>query len=114
MRPGIQLSQEYLEGVVLGEAVLGGGGGGSIAEGLRLGRAALAAGASRLAPLEALPDEAEAATASLVGSPASRNAVVEAADPLRAWQMLSELARTDIGGDREMIRFSFPAEELVQ
>ena len=95
---GIRLNGEHLEDAVLGGAVLGGGGGGAIPEGLRLGREALSAGVPRLVSLDSLQDDAEIATASLVGSPASLEATVEPADHLRAWQILSELASRRLDG----------------
>jgi hypothetical protein len=95
---GLPLGAEELEAAILGGAILGGGGGGSMAEGVRLARAALAYGVPRLLQLESLPDDVLVATASLVGAPAAPHAVVEPADYLRAWQLLSHLSDRPLAG----------------
>jgi DUF917 family protein len=98
MIEGTRLGSAELEAVVLGGAVLGGGGGGRIAEGLRLGRHDLALGTPTLVSLEALAGDALIATASLVGAPASAQASVEPADYLRAWELLADLSDRPLGG----------------
>jgi hypothetical protein len=58
MNDGVVLGADELKAAVLGGAVLGGGGGGPMADGMRFGRAALACGTPRLLPLESLSDDA--------------------------------------------------------
>ncbi|RPJ58897.1 MAG: DUF917 family protein [Acidobacteria bacterium] len=94
----IRLGAQDVEAAVLGGAILGGGGGGSMKEGLRLGYEALKAGAPSLVPLASLPDDTLVATASLVGAPAARDAIVEQRDYVRAWELLAAWTDAPIGG----------------
>jgi len=92
---GLPLGADELEAAILGGATLGGGGGGSMAEGMRMGRAALARGTPRLLQLESLADDVLVATVSVVGAPAAAQAVVQPADHLRAWQLLAQAVEQD-------------------
>lgn len=84
----MRLTADHLEGALLGGAFLGGGGGGSMAVGREMGSAAMAAGGPELLPPDVLDDSALVATVALVGSPASRQAEVVAADHVRACELL--------------------------
>jgi uncharacterized protein len=64
----IQVDEPGLQALVYGGAVLGGGGGGSLAVGLESVREILAMGVPRVLPLAAMEDDAILATLSAVGS----------------------------------------------
>jgi hypothetical protein len=104
---GLPLGADELEAAILGGAILGGGGGGSMAEGMRMGRAALACGTPRLLQLGSLSDDVLIATVSLVGAPAAVHAVVQPADHLRAWQLLTQAVGSGLP-------FDSSAERLAQ
>jgi len=84
----IQLTAELAEAVVLGGAVLGGGGGGDLAGGLGNARLAVSLGSPVLVSLDELDDEAQVVTASAVGAPAARDKYVRPVDHLRALEMV--------------------------
>ena len=94
----MRLGFEDLEAAALGGALLGGGGGGTMAEGLRLGRAALAAGTPTLVSVADVEPDALVATVSLVGAPAAPDAVVEPADYVRAVELLARLVDRPLAG----------------
>lgn len=98
MQTAMRLGLEDVEAAVLGGALLGGGGGGSMREGMRLGTEAVQAGTPCLLPLEELPGDTLVATASLVGAPAAKGAVVEQRDYVRAWELLADLVGSPLGG----------------
>ncbi|MCM3314474.1 DUF917 family protein [Psychrobacillus sp. MER TA 17] len=71
------LTAEMVEQAVYGGAILGGGGGGWIAQGLEKGRAALAKGTVELISIDELNDDDEAVCVSLVGAPAAKDQYVD-------------------------------------
>ncbi len=90
MGESVILDSEAMEYACLGGAFLGGGGGGSIEEGRRLGDLAFRAGTPTLARLDQIPDAAVLATVSAVGAPAAPEARLEPEDYTRAVQLLSQ------------------------
>ncbi len=95
---GTPLGPDELDAAVLGGAVLGGGGGGTIGEGLRLGREALASGTPRLLAVDGVRPDALIGTASLVGAPGDPRARVAPRDYTRAWELMSTLVSPPIEG----------------
>jgi DUF917 family protein len=78
------LTKEDIEPAVLGGAILGGGGGGSIAEGMREANLAMDAGTPHLWSIDELPSETLSVTVALVGAPSSPDAHVRAGHALNA------------------------------
>lgn len=91
------LNERRLRELVYGGAVLGAGGGGSIAAGLTAGREALAHGTPRMARMEELPPNTLVATLSIVGSMAGMT--VDQARPQHglALRRLAEAEKRSIG-----------------
>lgn len=69
---------------------MGGGGGGSTEEGLRLGRLALELGTPIILELDDMDPAAWVATVSMVGAPAAQEAFLEPMDHVRALGKLAE------------------------
>ncbi|MDH7513581.1 MAG: DUF917 family protein [Clostridiales bacterium] len=87
-----------LEAFIQGGAILGGGGGGWIEEGRRLGRLSLERGFLGLAPLSFFPGEALLLTVSAVGAPSAGSRLVEPEDYIRAVELLIEKTKLKISG----------------
>jgi DUF917 family protein len=92
------LDEDAIEAMVLGGAFLGGGGGGSLEEGRRFGRAALKLGRPSVIPIDGLPDESLLATVSAVGAPASREKFVQQEDYVKAVNLLAERIGEGLSG----------------
>lgn len=94
----LALNAAHVEGAVLGGAVLGGGGGGWIHEGLTRGRLAVALGTVDLVQVDDLPPESMIATAALVGAPSPKEQFVRPVDLIRAMRLLADRAGITLGG----------------
>lgn len=94
----IQLDKKIVEYAVYGGAVLGGGGGGWIEDGLQIGRLALDIGQPELLTVEELSDEDLLVTASLVGAPAAKDKFVKPIHYSRALELLSQKIGKPIQG----------------
>src|SRR5690554_3855585 len=70
------MTYEMMEQAVYGGAILGGGGGGWIRDGLQKGKIALEVGEVNLLTADELNDEDYVACVSLVGAPAAQNQYV--------------------------------------
>jgi DUF917 family protein len=94
----LKVCPEDLEAFILGGTILGGGGGGWIEEGRRLGRLSLERGFPGLAPLSCFPNDALLLTVSAVGAPSAGSGLVEPEDYVRAVELLIEKTKLKIGG----------------
>ncbi len=94
----LALTAAHVEAAVLGGAVLGGGGGGWIPEGLARGRLAVALGTVELISVDDLPPDSMIATAALVGAPSPKEQFVRPVDFIRAMRLLAERAGVRLGG----------------
>jgi DUF917 family protein len=81
-----------------GGAVLGGGGGGEIEGGLRLGRLALEAGRPRLVTLDEMDEKACLVTVSAVGAPAAADKYLEPMHYVRALELLTAHLPSPVAG----------------
>lgn len=72
----ILITEGIVEAIALGGCLLGGGGGGSMAEGIRLAKAALKHGKVLLKDIDDVDQEAIVLTSSAVGAPSSKEAFV--------------------------------------
>ncbi|TBL79063.1 DUF917 domain-containing protein [Paenibacillus thalictri] len=86
----IKLDEKMVEYAVYGGAVLGGGGGGWIEEGLKIGRLALEVGQPELLTIDEFDDEDLLVTVSMVGAPAAKDQYVKPIHYARALDMLSQ------------------------
>lgn len=87
-----------LEAAVYGGAVLGGGGGGWIEDGLETGRLALEVGSPLLVTADEMNDDDLLATVALVGAPAAENQYVKSIHYVRALQLLERTIGQPIKG----------------
>ncbi len=94
----MRLTVEHVEAAVLGGAVLGGGGGGWIADGLERGRLGVALGTPELVSIDELAPNAIVVTAATVGAPSPRERFIRPVDFVRAAQLLVERAGVTLGG----------------
>jgi len=94
----LKVCPENLEAFVQGGAILGGGGGGWIEEGKRLGRLSLERGFLGIAPLSFFPGEALLLTVSVVGAPSAGSGLVKPEDYVRAVELLIEKTKLKING----------------
>lgn len=94
----IVLTQEHVEPAVIGGAVLGGGGGGWIPDGLQRARLAVSYGMPELVSVDEVPPDALIVTAALVGAPSPQAQFVRPVDFVRAAQVLVERAGIRPGG----------------
>lgn len=85
----MKLDERMVEYAVYGGAVLGGGGGGWIEEGLRIGKLALEAGEPELVPLESFADDDLLVTVAVVGAPAAKTKYVKPVHYVKALEMVS-------------------------
>ncbi|MDR7486499.1 MAG: DUF917 family protein [Armatimonadota bacterium] len=95
---GLRLTAQHVEAAVLGGAVLGGGGGGWIPDGLERGRLAVQLGTPELAAVDDLPPDAMIVTAAAVGAPSPKERFVRPVDYIRAVQVLVERTGIRLGG----------------
>ncbi|SDE30207.1 DUF917 domain-containing protein [Sporomusa acidovorans] len=84
----ILLDQKHVEWAVYGGAVLGGGGGGWIEDGLQIGRLALEVGQPQLYTVDELADDDLLAAVSLVGAPGAKNRFVKPIYYAKALELL--------------------------
>jgi len=92
------LDQEHIERLSQGAQVLGGGGGGREARGLKTAREAMEAGQVRLAALEELSPDDLVVTVSGVGAPSQSQAMYTAEHYLRALELLEQRLDRPIAG----------------
>ncbi len=98
MSRGLRLDAKLGKAAVLGGAVLGGGGGGRIEEGLRLARLAMEVGDPLLADIDDLNEEEMLITVSAVGAPAAEEGYAKPRHYIRAVELLREHAGLEIRG----------------
>lgn len=94
----IRLDKETVEYAVYGGAILGGGGGGWIEDGLQIGRLALEVGQPVLKSVEEMADEDLLITVSLVGAPAAKEQFVKPVHYIKAIELLSQKVGKPIQG----------------
>lgn len=94
----IKITNELAEAAVLGGVFLGGGGGGSSEKGLKNAKEALQLGDLYLVSLDYIKDDDIVITASAVGSPASKEQYVTPEYNKKAYELLNELLKENIGG----------------
>lgn len=94
----IQLDKKMVEYAVYGGAVLGGGGGGWIEEGLQIGRLAVDIGQPVLLTADEVKDEDLLVTVSLVGAPAAKDAYLKPIHYSKALEILSRKIGKPIQG----------------
>lgn len=85
----IQLDEKMMEYAVYGGAVLGGGGGGWIEEGLQIGRLAIELGRPELRSIDEFADDDTFVTVSLVGAPGAKDKYLEPIHYAKSLEMLS-------------------------
>ncbi|MFQ3619694.1 MAG: DUF917 family protein [Spirochaetales bacterium] len=84
------LSQEVVNWIVVGGCFLGGGGGGSMEAGKKLGNLALEVGLPSVVPIDAFSNESVIVTVSAVGAPAASEQFCTPMDYVRALKLLME------------------------
>lgn len=94
----IKFTEEIAKAAVLGGAFLGGGGGGSLENGLSTAKKALELGDLYLYSPDYLKEDDIVITASAVGSPASKEGYVDYTYCKRAYELLNEMLESNIGG----------------
>jgi len=94
----ITLDKKMVEYAVYGGAVLGGGGGGWIDDGLQIGNLALEVAQPELYTVDELKDEDLLVTVSLVGAPAAKEKFVKPIHYARALELLSQKIGKPIQG----------------
>jgi DUF917 family protein len=94
----ITLDKKMVEYAVYGGAVLGGGGGGWIEDGLQIGHLALEIAQPELYTVDELQDEDLLVTVSLVGAPAAKDKFVKPIHYARALELLSQKVGKPIHG----------------
>lgn len=86
----IKIDAKMVEYAVYGGAVLGGGGGGWIEEGLKIGRLALEVGQIELTPIDKFAEDDLFVTVSMVGAPAAKDQFVMPIHYAKALDMLAQ------------------------
>ncbi|WP_062234467.1 DUF917 domain-containing protein [Fictibacillus sp. FJAT-27399] len=94
----IKLDEELVKYAVYGGAILGGGGGGWIEDGLQIGRLATEIGEPELYTVDELKDKDLVVTVSLVGAPAAKDKFVKPIHYARALEILTEKIAKPIQG----------------
>jgi uncharacterized protein len=94
----IRLDEKAVEYAVYGGAVLGGGGGGWIEDGLQIGKLAFEIGQPELITVDELQDEDLLVTVSLVGAPAAKDKYVKPIHYAKALDILSQKIGSPIQG----------------
>ncbi|GGI45031.1 hypothetical protein GCM10008018_10060 [Paenibacillus marchantiophytorum] len=92
------LDERMMEFAVYGGAILGGGGGGWIEDGLKLGRLALEVGSPQLFSVDELMEDDMVLTTSLVGAPAAKEKFVKPIHYVRAMELMSDRVKKPING----------------
>lgn len=86
----VKLDEQMVEYAVYGGAVLGGGGGGWIEEGLKIGRLALEIGQPKLLSVDEFADDDLLVTVSMVGAPAAKDQFVLPIHYAKALELLMQ------------------------
>ncbi|MFM9280578.1 DUF917 domain-containing protein [Paenibacillus jiagnxiensis] len=86
----IKLDEQIVKYAVYGGAVLGGGGGGWIKDGLQIGRLALEVGQPELVTMDEFADDDVFVTVSLVGAPAAKEQFVKPIHYTRTLELLAQ------------------------
>jgi len=94
----LELTESKVQALALGGAVLGGGGGGALSQGLEVGKLALALGTPRLVELGELCSDDVVITVAAVGAPAAKEAHVKPAAYVRAVELLLDLLDEPVAG----------------
>lgn len=87
---------ELVEALAVGGSVLGGGGGGSLEEGLKLGKLALEVGDPEVVPLDELDPDVTVVTVAAVGAPAAKDRYVKPMDYVNAVRIIAEVLERPI------------------
>jgi DUF917 family protein len=82
------VTEETIDSIVVGGCFLGGGGGGSMEAGRKLGRLAMEVGVPQVVSVEALPPDSTVVTVSAVGAPAAKDQFCTPMDYVRAVELL--------------------------
>lgn len=85
----LKLDEKMVEYAVFGGAVLGGGGGGWIDDGLQIGRLALEIGQPKLYSIDEFDDEDLFVTVSMVGAPAAKDQFVKPVHYAKSLELLT-------------------------
>lgn len=85
-----KLSEEWIENATVGGAILGGGGGGSLDKGKKIGEIAIRYGRPEIKPLSELEEESLILTVSAVGAPAADHQYVKPADYVKSAEIAIE------------------------
>ncbi|MFC7326070.1 DUF917 domain-containing protein [Halorubrum rutilum] len=83
-----EITDEWVEHVAVGGAILGGGGGGSLDEGIEFGELAVEYGSPTLRPISELDPSEVVLTVSGVGAPAATDSHVKPADYVQAVELV--------------------------
>lgn len=92
-----QFDRDWIDNAVIGGTFLGGGGGGSPADGRDIGSLAIEYGNPKILPLDAVDDDSLIITVSAVGAPAATERLVKPADYVRAFELIRD--RVESQGD---------------
>ncbi|MCX7788329.1 MAG: DUF917 family protein [Spirochaetes bacterium] len=84
------ITEETIDSIVVGGCFLGGGGGGSMEAGRKLGRLALEVGIPEVILPDALPQDSIVVTVSAVGAPAAKDQFCTPMDYVRTVELLSQ------------------------
>lgn len=88
-----ELKPEMIEPLVIGGSILGGGGGGAIDEGLKLGKLAFDVGIPKIISIDDLEEEDLVVTVSAVGAPAAKNQFVLPMDYVDAIKLVDNMTK---------------------
>lgn len=94
----LRINDRIAEEAILGGSFLGGGGGGSLREGLRMARIALEIGDVLLVDVDSIGEDEYIVTASIVGAPAARGARVTPRHMVRSTELLMRYSGLKLGG----------------
>ena len=83
------LSAEMIEPLVIGGSILGGGGGGSIKEGIKMGKLAFEVGKPKILSIDELENDDVVVTVSAVGAPAAKEQFVYPMDYVEAVNLIT-------------------------
>lgn len=84
------ITAQWVHDVAVGGAILGGGGGGALDEGVDFGELAVEYDTPTIVPLSSLDDETIIVTVSAVGAPAATEQYVKPADYVRAFELVRD------------------------
>ncbi|WP_434630697.1 DUF917 domain-containing protein [Thermoanaerobacterium thermosaccharolyticum] len=94
----IKLTSEIVEAAVLGGCVLGGGGGGSMHEGKKIGMLAVDLSSPELVDIEDINENAILINVAAVGAPSAKNAYAEPVHYMKAIELVQKVADIKIEG----------------